>query len=223
VSTEVVVLALSTVVRPTSAAAVLAILSTPRPQRLLVAYIIAGLVFSLSVGALVVLFLQGISGEDDGATRRPLVEVLVGGLALGYAAAVGIGWLPRRRDPEAAPRAGGMRERLQDPSPRGAAAAGVLTHLPGLIYLAALNAIAGNARGALDAMVQVAIYNAIWFSLAIAALVMSIRRPEEVRDLLVELRSWVHRHSRVLVVVGATAVGSYFMVIGLRGLVPHLG
>jgi hypothetical protein len=223
VSTEVVVLALTTVIRPTSAAAVLAILSTPRPQRLLVAYIVAGLAFSLAVGALVVLLLQGIAGQDTGATRRPVVEVLVGGIALGYAAAVGIGWLPRSRDSGAAHRGGAIRGRLEDPSPQGAAAAGVLTHLPGLIYLAALNAIAGSARGPLDAMVQVVVYNAIWFSLAIAALVLSVRRPEKVRDMLVAMKSWVRRHGRVLIVVSATAVGGYFMVIGLRGLAPHLG
>ena len=59
-STEALVLALTTVIRPTSAAAVFAMLSTPRPQRLLVAYLVAGLGFSLAVGTLVVVLLGGL-------------------------------------------------------------------------------------------------------------------------------------------------------------------
>jgi hypothetical protein len=219
VSTEVIVLALSTVIRPTSAAAVLAILSTRRPQRLLVAYIVAGLAFSLAVGALVVVLLHGIGGSDTAAARRPVVEVAAGLLALGYAAAVGVGWLPRSRHPVGG--TGGTPGRLRHLSPRGAAAVGVLTHLPGLIYLAALNAIAAGANGVLNGMVQVVLYNAIWFSLAIVALVLSVHRPDVVRNALEELSSWTRRHGRVMIVVGATAVGGYLVVTGVLALVAH--
>jgi len=227
VSTEVIVLALSTVIRPTSAAAVLAILSTRRPQRLLVAYIVAGFAFSLAVGALVVVLLQGIGGSDTGGARRPVVEVAAGLLALGYAGAVGVGWLPRSRHPVGV--AGGTdgtdgaHGRLRHLSPRGAATVGVLTHLPGLIYLAALNAIAAGANGVLSGMVQVVLYNAIWFSLAIVALVLSVHRPDIVRNALEQLSSWTRRHGRVMIVVGATAVGGYLVVTGVLALLAHPG
>ena len=70
---------------------------------------------------------------------------------------------------------------MQDLSPSRAAMAGVLTHLPGLIYLAALNAIVGDARGPLNGIVQVSIYNAIWFSMPIAVLVLSVHHPTVAR------------------------------------------
>jgi chromate transport protein ChrA len=46
VSPEALVLALSTVIRPMSAAAVFAMISAARPARLLLAYIVAGFVLS---------------------------------------------------------------------------------------------------------------------------------------------------------------------------------
>jgi hypothetical protein len=212
------VLALSAVVRPTSAAAVVAMLSTRHPQRLLVAYILAGLAFSLAVGTLVVVLLQGL-GSASGSSRRPLVDTVLGAGALGYAAAVGFGRLPRRRDERAPESSTWMRRRLQHLSPTGAAAAGVLTHLPGLVYLAALNAIVGNATGTLNGLVQVVVYNTIWFSLAIVALVLSVYRPTVFRERLDEMATWARRHRRVITVVLFGALGGYLLVVGVLGLV----
>ena len=59
-SPEVLLLALSTVIRPTTVAALFAILAHRHPHRLLVAYIVGGLAFSLTVGAMVVVLLRGI-------------------------------------------------------------------------------------------------------------------------------------------------------------------
>ena len=42
--------------------------------------------------------------------------------------------------------------------------AGVATHIPGLIYVVALNAIAADEPARSSAAVQVAIYNALWFA-----------------------------------------------------------
>jgi Sap, sulfolipid-1-addressing protein len=178
VSTEAILLALSTVVRPTSAAAVVAMLATRHPQRLLGVYIVAGLTFSLAVGAVVVVLLQGVSDSAVSLQVRPVAAVVMGALALGYAGAVGLGWLPRRHHPVGlegpVQQPDCMRRRLQNLSLRGAATAGVVTHLPGLVYLAALNAIAGSTTRAVDGMLQVAIYNAIWFSVAVIALILSM-------------------------------------------------
>ena len=59
-SPEVLLLALSTVIRPTTVAALFAILAHSHPHRLLVAYIVGGLAFSLTVGALIVVLLRGV-------------------------------------------------------------------------------------------------------------------------------------------------------------------
>jgi hypothetical protein len=217
VSTEAIVLALSTVIRPTSAAAVVAMLATRHPQRLLVAYIVAGLAFSLSVGTLVVVLLQGMGTGAARSAGKPVIDVVLGGLALGTAAAVWFGWLPRRRT-GASERADRLRTRLQDLSPRGAATAGVITHLPGLIYLAALNAIVASATGTVDGMAQVAVYNAIWFSMAIVALVLCMYRQSMSRAMLDRLGSWTGRRRRAIIVWVSGAVGSYLVVSGVLQL-----
>lgn len=213
-SLEALILALSTIVRPTSTAAVIAMLSTPRPQKLLVAYVLAGLVFSLVVGTLVVVLLQGYGPAGSPLAGRPLIDEVLGAAALCYAVAVWIGWLPRSRD-ESAPRSTTwMHHRLQDLSPSGAAAAGVLTHLPGLVYLAALNAIVSESTGQLNGVVQVVVYNALWFSMPIVALVLSVHRPTESRERLAQLTSWARLHRHVITVVFFGGLGTYLLVSG---------
>jgi hypothetical protein len=96
----------------------------------------------------------------------------------------------------------------------------VLTHLPGLIYLAALNAIVGDARGPLDGIVQVSIYNAIWFSMPIAVLVLSVYHPTVARQCLATVTSWGRRHRRVIVVVSLSALGTYLLVEGIQAWSP---
>ena len=216
-STEALVLALTTVVRPMSAAAVVAMLSTAHPRRLLVFYIVAGLAFSLAVGTVVVLLVQGLGPSTD-AGGRPLVDTALGALALVYAAAAAFGWLPQRRVGRS-PGSEWMHQRLQHLSPTVAAAAGVVTHLPGLVYLAALNAIVGDAVDAVDAVVQVVIYNAIWFSLPITALVLSHYRPALAKQSLADMGTWIRRHQRVITIVFLVGLGGYLLVIGVLGLV----
>jgi hypothetical protein len=216
-SGEALVLALTTVVRPTSLAAVVAMLSTRQPQRLLAAYLAAGLAFSLTVGTLVVVLLGGLHTTRASPAVRPALDLVLGACALGYATGAWIGWLPRTRDAEPE-RNGCMLRRLADLSRSGAAAVGVLTHLPGLVYLAALNAIADTATGDVGRVLQVVVYNAIWFSLAITALVLSVRRPDVSRDVLEQILSWIGRHQRMIVVGFLGALGGYLIVVGVLGL-----
>jgi hypothetical protein len=221
VSIEALVLALTTVVRPSAAAALVAILATRSPQRLLVAYLVAGLTFSMGFGTVIVLLVSGLAAIPGANAARPFVDITLGVAALGYAGAVWIGWLPRERDPrpvEPTSRSSRFRTKLADPSPATAAVAGVVTHLPGLIYLAALNAIVATQSGPVDGLVQVAIYNIIWFSMAIAALVLSVRRPGLPRELLKQATAWVLPRRRTIVVALAGAVGAYLLVTGILAL-----
>ena len=217
-STEALVLALTTVIRPTSAAAVFAMLSTPRPQRLLVAYIVAGLGFSLAVGTLVVVLLGGLQSTRASSAVRPLLDLVLGTCALGCAASAWIGWLPRSRPRGSAEPDSWLRRRLTDMSRSGAATAGVLTHLPGLVYLAALNAIAASARGTANGVLQVVVYNGIWFSVAIGALVLSVYRPTVSRDFLERVISWTRDHQRMITTGFFGALGGYLVVVGVLGV-----
>jgi hypothetical protein len=152
-----------------------------------------------------------------------VLDTVLGVVTLGYAAAAWIGWLPRRRIDGPPSRTARMRLRLQNLSPSGAALAGVLTHLPGLVYLAALNAIASSATGTLDSLVQVVVYNAIWFSVAIAAMVVSVHRQTMSRDLLESVTAWARRQQRLLVGVFCAALRAYLLTTGVTGLARSSG
>ncbi|GAA5110079.1 GAP family protein [Pseudonocardia adelaidensis] len=222
-STEAVFLALTAVIRPTSAAAVFAMVSSRRPQRLLVAYLAAGLAFSVAVGTLVVVLLGGLQSARASSVR-PLLDLVLGICALGGAVSAWIGWLPRSRprgpvDGDSVEPDSWLRRRLRDLSPSGAAAAGVLTHLPGLVYLAALNAIAATGSGFAGGVLQVVLYNGIWFSLAIVALVLSVYRPTVSREFLERFVAWTREHLRVILVVSFGVVGGYLVAVGVTGLV----
>ncbi|MBO0872879.1 MAG: GAP family protein [Pseudonocardia sp.] len=215
-SPEAFVLALTTVVRPSSAAAVYAMLSTHRPRLLLVAYILAGLAFSLTFGAVVVVAFQGQSSSSTVTAGRAVLNIVIGAAALGYAAGAWTGRMHRRgADPDEEP---WMRRRTRHLTLPVAALAGVITHLPGIVYLAALNAIVETASGPLNGILQVIVYNVMWFSLAIAALVMSVYHPSESRDLLRQGTAWVRRHQRIIVVVFCGILGVYLVGKGIVDL-----
>src|SRR5262245_10834920 len=78
VSIEAVVLAVTAVVRPTTIAAVLAMLALPRHRRLLIWYLGAGLPFSIGVGILVVLVLGGPAVAGRAPSSRPIVDIVLG-------------------------------------------------------------------------------------------------------------------------------------------------
>jgi hypothetical protein len=217
VSIQALFLSLTTVVRPTTLAAVLAMLAAQRPRQLLGTYIAVGLAFSLSVGLLII-FVLGDVGTDDQPVHRPIIDIGLGVCCLGYAV-LAVSGLLRRREP-ANPGRGAtwVHRRLQSLTPRDAGAAGILTHLPGLIYLAALNAISGSQSGPLGHAVQVVIYNVIWFTLAVVALVLSIYRQELAQDLLERLVDVVRRHERTILVGFFGALGAYLVVSGILDL-----
>lgn len=217
-STEALLLALSTVVRPTTVAALFAILATRSPHRLLLAYVAAGVAFTLAVGMLVVLLLAGLASATSSSVARPILDLVLGGAALGYAAAAWAGWAPQRRErPTDSP--GWMARRLASLTTRGAVAAGVLTHLPGLVYLAALNAIAGSTRDhPVDGIVQVALYVAIWFSLPLTTLLLSARKPGLPQEMLEMLGRWSRRHRRMITVLFLGVLGGYLTYSGVVDL-----
>ncbi|HEY2204476.1 MAG TPA: GAP family protein [Pseudonocardia sp.] len=214
-SLEALVLGLSTVIRPTSAAAVYAMLSAHRPRRLLVAYLATGLVFSLAIGVVIVLAFQGRTTAAATTVGRAVLDIVLGAAALGYGAGAWSGRLRRRpsRVDES-----WLQRRLHHLTPPVAALTGVVTHLPGIVYLAALNAIVGSATGPTNSVLQVVVYNALWFSLPIVALVLSVYRPTVSRDLLERGSDYARRHKQLIVVAACLLLGTYLVVKGIVDL-----
>jgi Sap, sulfolipid-1-addressing protein len=108
--------------------------------------------------------------------------------------------------------------RLRDPSVTTVAAAGVLTHLPGLVYLIALNAIIATDPTIATGLLQVVTYNAIWFAIPLLSLALAIVRPDRTSELVEGVNDWTRRHRRTAVPLLLAALGIYLLVKGLTGL-----
>jgi hypothetical protein len=205
----------------TSQAAVIALLKTPDPRRRLVFFIAAGFSTSVLFGLVMVLAFHGARVELGGSTFSGLFDLLAGVTALAFAVGFRQGRVSMPRRGRRGPRTGAptgttarVTERLRDPSVLTAALAGVLTHIPGLIYLVAVNAIAAGDPGPVRAAVEVAIYNALWFAVPLAALALAILRPGRAPEYLERATAWGRSHEEVLLVATLALLGVYLILKG---------
>lgn len=214
---EAILLGLASAFRPTGIAAIYALLGSRAPRRSLLIFLVAGFAFSVTVGVLVVLTLHSVTGFRRGATSGAIVDIVLGAAALGFAAGVWwqrVAWGSER----AAPASPAWIGRLRDPSVGMLVLAGVATHLPGIFYLAGLNSIAGARPGMIGSVAQVLVYNALWYSTGVAALVAFLLRPDATQTTIERMRSWLRDHQREALAVAFAVVGVYFVVSGLRTL-----
>jgi hypothetical protein len=213
-SPEAIGVALASALRPTGFAAVYALLLAPRPGRALGVYVAVGFAWSCAVGLIVVRVLHGV-GIRSG-TANAIIELVGGAAALGFAAGLAAGRLPRERESSVADSR--LARRLRNPSAAVAAGAGVATHLPGLVYLLGLNAIAAGDPELVLGMIDVVIFNAIWFTIPATALAISVRRPDTARRALERSAEWMRRHQRPALVAAFAVVGAYFTLKGVLDL-----
>jgi NhaP-type Na+/H+ or K+/H+ antiporter len=218
VSFEIIVLGMANALRPTSLACVYALLATREPRRLLTTFVVAGFAFSLATGVIVVSVINGAHIRHGTSTFDAIVNLVAGVAALGFAAGLAQGRLQRRPRPEMERGQSGISKRLRDPSLRVAAGAGVATHLPGLLYLVGLNQISAHGPRLGAAVVDVTVFNAIWWSIPIASLVFFLMRPASTRDGLAAIDAWTQSHDRVILVALFAVVGAYLSVRGAANL-----
>ena len=215
---DVFVLALASAPRPAGIAALYALLSASHPRRVLVAFLVAGFTFSVTLGVLVVAIFHGAGIDYRGTDVYAAIQLLGGLAALGVAVGV---WTGRTQLPARDTGAGegsAIIRRLRNPTVGTAAVAGVATHAPGLFYLLALNAIVAEESSFVAGVLQVLLFNAIWFAAAIAAVVIFLLRPGAARRALARVNGWARRHARVVTVVAFAVAGSYLAIRGVTGL-----
>jgi hypothetical protein len=216
---ELVVLGLASTVRPTSLAAVSALLSHAARRRLLLAYMVAGLAFTAAFGVVVVGAFHGVHFGAGSDRTKAIAEIVGGVVALLFGCAVLAGLVRRRSDHDAPGAGGGWKARLDRRLTVPAAAiAGPLTHIPGLFYLIALNVIVANDPRLPGGVLAVLTYDAIWFALPIAALATCIVNPDAARDAVVRVERWTRQHSRVLLLVTSFGVGVALVIRGALAL-----
>jgi hypothetical protein len=216
---EVFVLALASTVRPTSLAAVYALVSHDARRRLMWAYVVAGLVFTLGFGAIIVGATHGIHVDSGTSTTKAVADLGGGIAALAFGVGLVSGRIGRGRA-EDAPRANGrLRSALAHRlTTRTAALAGPATHVPGLFYLIALNVIVAHDAALADKSIALVTYNAVWFALPLAALVVCIVRPASARALVASVDRWARDHRRSILLVASFGVGAALVIRGLLAL-----
>ena len=210
---EILVLALASTVRPTSLAAVSAILSHDSRRRLLVAYVAAGLAFTFAFGVVVVFALHGIHPHSGSDRTKGVADIVGGVAALLFGCAVLTGRIPRRSDHDV-PGVDWKARLDRQLTVTAAAIAGPLTHIPGLFYLIALNVIVAHNPTVPGGLLAVAIYDAIWFALPLAALATCTVNPVAARDAVASVQRWTAQHSRALLLGTSFTVGVALVIRG---------
>lgn len=220
---EIILLALATTIRPTSMAAVLALLSVNEPRRLMSVYVLVGLAFTVAFGLVVVfVFAWTSSGVQihAGTDRTNGTAEILGGLVL-----IGLGvYISQRRmrpsqtDQIVRPPGRWAKLRERHLTPRTAALAGPATHIPGVFYVVALSLIVANERSPVYALLDVLIYNAVWFAVAILALAICIVDPAAARSAVGRIEDWTKLHTRGLVLIVSFVLGTGLIVRGILAL-----
>jgi hypothetical protein len=216
VNFEWIVLAVLNAGRPAGIAAVYALLSSKAPVRLLFAYIAVGFAWSFAIGLIVVRALHG--AEIGGSTVSSVISLALGAAALGFAAAFASGRVELRAPGRLSGGDGRMSRTLRDPSLKVAAGAGIATHLPGLFYLLGLNAISDTDPSLISSVIDMLAFNAIWFAVPFAALVVSLRHPERAQAALEDFNAWARQRQRGLAILAFSVIGAYFTVKGATEL-----
>jgi hypothetical protein len=219
VTIELILLGLVTAVRPAGVAAVYALVTAPAPRRLMSAYVIAGLAFTVTFGLIVILAFKGAHIRAGTSRTTAIAEIIGGALALAGGTLVLTGRIrgPAKHD---APKPSGRWASALDRhlTTRTAAIAGPATHIPGLFYLIALDLIVAGQPHVLEATVLLLIYNAVWFALAIIALVLCIANPATARRAVEALQTSARRHARTIILVIWFGAGILLLVRGLTAI-----
>jgi hypothetical protein len=232
---DVFILALEAALYPTLLAAVVILLSQPRPRRLIAAYLAGGLTMSITIGLVIVFVLKdsdAVSGS--GKTLSWAADLAIGGLALLLAVALAVKADDRVRQRRARKKvaAGASPEPTTDEADssskepwsqrilaRGSApivfAAALAINLPGAAYLIALKDIAGGGHSTGVVVIMIVAFNLIMFALAEIPLLGLTFAPERTHELVGRGNAWLSGHGRQIAIVLCAAVGIYLIVRGI--------
>jgi cytochrome bd-type quinol oxidase subunit 2 len=216
---EIFVLALASTIRPTSLAAVYALLSHSSRRTLMCAYVAGGLAFTILFGLVVVYVFHGIHvGSGTGHTKA-IADIAGGSVALLFGVAILTGRIGAGQADDVPGTDSRWKGRLEQRlSTATAALAGPATHIPGLFYLIALNVIVAHEPRVPRGTLAVISFNAVWFALPILALVACIVRPATAREFVGSVEQWARAHAHAILLVVSFVVGTALIVRGALNL-----
>lgn len=218
---EAVPLALSAAFYPPAILVLILLLASEHPRRLVFSYFAGAALIVVSVGVVVVTFLDGAGATtQDSSSVSAGIQIALGLLLLALSA-----WAWARRDrPPAEPDPDTEAGRIAQWSARATASArwafalGIVMYLPSPMYLAALKAIADSGDSSASKLTAVLICAAcVMLFVEIPALALLLR-PDGLQRRLEAMRDWIAVNGWRLLAVLAGIAGVYAVIKGVAAL-----
>jgi hypothetical protein len=195
---------------------------TPKPERVLIAFLVGGLITTITIGTLIVLNLQGASAVTDSrSTTDPALNIAVGTLALVAAYVLDRMpdlHLPRRRT--ANPKRSPFTQRAIESGAPLAFVAGLLVNIvPGIFPIIALKNLAELDYSTAETIAVLVGFYLVTFAFIEIPIVSYLVAPAWTRRRVGELNDWLRTHQR-RVAVWALVVGGVYLVA--RGVLELL-
>lgn len=226
VEVQVLALSLEAALYPTLLAAVIILLAQPQPKRMLGAYLVGGLLMSITAGCLVVFALGGAL-DSSSDTLSWGADLAAGGLMLLFAVALAtradVRFRDRRRarkgEPALEPAEAEKEPWSERILARGSVPlvfiAGVAINVPGAAYLIGLKDIAAAQLAVGPSFLLILQFNLIMFLLAEIPLAGLIIAPERTGALVARFNAWLTRNSRQIAIVVCLLIAAFLIVKGL--------
>ena len=188
---------------------------TPHPERVLVAFLVGGLISTITIGTLVVLNLQQTAAVTDSrSTTDPALNIAVGTLALVAAYVlerVPDLHLPRRRHGGEPKRSPFTERAIESGAPLAFVAGLLLNILPGVFPLIALKNLAELDYSAAETVAVLVGFYLVTFAFIEIPIVSYLVAPDWTRRRVAEFNDWLHAHQR-RVAVWALVVGGVYLI-----------
>jgi hypothetical protein len=201
---------------------------TPKPERILIAFLVGGLISTVTIGTVLVLRLQGTSLlTSDRSTTDPTLNFVVAGivfLAAYVLNRLGDKPLPRlrrqkpRKQP-AKPKGPSFAERAIDRGPSLAFVAGLLLNiLPGVFPIIALKNLTELDYSAAETVTILFVFYLIVFSFVEIPIVSYVVAPRWTEDHVSRFNTWLSQNTRRVIVWALVAGGTYLTLRGIQQL-----
>jgi hypothetical protein len=218
---RVFLFALTAALNPTLLTATTVMLLLPSPKRLLVGYWLGAMTTGLTVGLAIVHWLNE-SGTVNTTkhTVDPVVDLVLGGLALLVAVVVGTGRGRGRKEAKGPKKVPRWQQTLARGSARSTFVVGVLLSFPGASYLASLTEMHRQQLGGAELALTVLVVNLIMLVLLELPLIGYVVAPVWTRLKVEQFKGWIARNGRHALAIGAAVIGIALIV---RGVVTLAG
>jgi hypothetical protein len=230
VELQLLFLALEAALYPTLLAAVVILLATPRPRRLLGAYLGGGLTISIGLGIALVQVLDSSNAvKNQQATLSWAADLAIGGLVLLLAVALATRTDQRFRERRHEHRVAAGKEKPEgddDKEPwstrilaRGSVplvfAAGLVINVPGAAYLVGLKDVAAGHHAIGTEIALIVGFNLIMFALAEVPLLGLVFAPDRTDAAVKRFNAWLSSHGRQIAIVLCALLGVFLIVRGI--------